>query len=46
MSEMKSSLEQQLAYKQLPWELDANEFAMETIRKFWKNPVSNSHKPQ
>jgi len=40
MPEEQKILERKLAYKQLPWEIDANDFAMETLRKFWKNPVS------
>ena len=27
-------------YQNFPWELDANEFALETQRRFWKEPLS------
>lgn len=33
-------LEKYLAYKQLPWELDADEFAMETFRQYQKTPTA------
>jgi len=37
-------LERYLDYKMFPWELDADKFAVETMRRFWKEPISNFHK--
>lgn len=39
MTVLERKLEKYLAYQNYPWELDANEFAMETMRQFWKSPV-------
>jgi hypothetical protein len=33
------------SYLNFPWELDANKFAMETLRQFFKTPLAKSHIP-
>ena len=36
------SLISHYSYTRLPWEIDANEFAKETLKKFWKTPIGKT----
>ncbi len=39
---IKAKFERFLDYLEYPWEIDAREKSMETLRAFWKHPVSSS----
>lgn len=44
MDEKLKGLEMYLDYLNYPWELDANEFAMEACNQFWKTDLSEKYK--
>lgn len=46
MSKTRQLLERYFAYQNYPWELDANEFAMETMRQLWHTPVYETYRLQ
>ena len=45
MTVLEKKLAHYFAYQNYPWELDANEFAMETMRQFHKSPLAKTHQP-
>lgn len=44
-SEDRIKLERYLDYLKFPWELDAQEFAQETLAQFWKTPLGKNYLP-